>query len=220
MTSCGSFFFVCRSKRSRLLRAKENDGVWLLCWCVWRVECRLELDNSLHGSVQSAGRCQSAPVESSGDMSADENVEVVMSVSGATELVLFCKLMLLVWNPALSWPKILLPRPVSPLPWPPWLGDLPSAVTDQKSHFSLHLQGAIVHAGSATTKQTVNSLMSEVGTNTVTSPTTVPFCGEDDAFACWEPNSCRLLAITNKLPFNVCTLVTLKSAHVALGRLK
>ena len=28
------------------------------------------------------------------------------------------------------------------------------------------------------------------------------------------------MAITNKLPFNVCTLVTLKSAHVALGRLK
>ena len=63
-----------------------------------------------------------------------------MSIGGATTrraLVLFCNA---VWNPALSWLKILLARPVSPLPWPPWLGDLPSAVTDQESvTSSLHL---------------------------------------------------------------------------------
>ena len=78
-----------------------------------------------------------------------------MSVGGATRaLVLFCNA---VWNPALSWLKILLASPVSPLLWPPWLGGLPSAVIEKR-----HLESAlaikapaIVHAWSATTKQTV-----------------------------------------------------------------
>ena len=50
-------FFLCRSKRSGLLRTKENDKtmrVWLLCWRVRRVDRRLKDDSlcslSLHGS--------------------------------------------------------------------------------------------------------------------------------------------------------------------------
>ena len=122
-------FFLCRSKRSRLLRAKElTMRVWLLCWRVWRVDRRLQ-DNSLcslslHGSEGRSSKvlvadASSAPVGSSATIwtvSADEtDVEVVMSLSGATRaLVLFCNAVGV--NPALSWPKILLARPVSPLP--------------------------------------------------------------------------------------------------------
>ena len=72
----------------------------------------------------------------------------------------FRSVMLLVWNLALNFVtvNILLARPVSPLNWPPWPGDLPSAVTDQESATSsLHLpqfkSPAIVQAWSATTKQ-------------------------------------------------------------------
>ena len=148
-----------------------------------------------------------------------------MSVGGAPRaLVLFCNA---VWNPALSWLKILVARSVLPLPSPPWLGDLPSAVTDQKSvTLSLHLPSRHRQSsmfGQRQPKKTVwIRWCRRWAQSTVTSPTDGVWwtvCGEDDAFACWEPNSCSCWQSPN-LPFYVCTLVTLKSAHVALGRLK
>ena len=111
----------------------------------------------------------------------------------------FCSVMLLVWNPALSWPKVLLARPVSPLPWPPWLGDLPSAVTDQ-------LQKSVTSSLHLPSRHRQSSMLGQRWPNklwicwcrrwapsTFTSQTDDDWCtvyGEDDGFARWEPNSC------------------------------
>ena len=99
------FLFLCRSKRSGLLRTKENDeGVAALLTPVGRVNRRLKDDSLccllLHGSEGRSSKvlvadASSAPVRSSATIrtvSANEtHVEVVMSVSGATRAhLLFC----------------------------------------------------------------------------------------------------------------------------------
>ena len=186
---------------------RKTMRVLLLCWRAWRADRRLKDDSlcslSLHGSKGRSSKVlvvdtSSAPVRSS----AREWVQTRRTWKWWYRWVVqrehsFCSVTLLVWNPALSWPKMLA-RPVSPLPWPPWLGDLPSAVTDQKTrHFESALAfkaPAMVHAWSVTTKQTVwISWCRTWAHSTVTSQKDDDWCavcGEDDGFSCWERNSC------------------------------
>ena len=202
---------VCCSKRSGLLRTKETMKVWLLCWRLWRVDRRLKdvslCSLSLRGSEGRSSKvlvadARRAPVGSSATIrivSADETDAEVTSVSGATRaLVLFCNAVGVKPSPFV--PQDFSPRPVSPLPWLPWLCDLPSAVIGQKSVTSnLHLPSkacapAIVHARWTTTKQTAwIRWCRRWAQSTVTSQTDGDWCavcGEDGGFACWEPNSC------------------------------
>ena len=147
---------------------------------MWKVDRRLKDDSlfslSLHGSEGRSSKVlvadgSSAPVGSSATIrtvSADEtDVEVVMSVSGATRaLVLFCNAVGV--------------KP-SPFVTEDFVGkaSVTTALTtvarrltlcchrSKKRHFEFALAfkaPAIVHTWSATTKQTVNSLMSGVGT--------------------------------------------------------
>ena len=113
----------------------------------------------------------SAPVGSSAairTVSADEtDVEVVMSVSGATRaLVLFCNAVGVKPSPFVT--EDLVGKASVTTALTTVAGRLTLCCDrSAKHHFESALAfkaPAIVHAWSATTKQTVNSLMSEVGT--------------------------------------------------------
>ena len=149
---------------------------------MWRVDRRLnsKYDSlcslSLHGSEVRSSKvlvadASSAPVGSSATIqavSADEtDVEVVMSVSGAMRaLVLFCNAVGVKPSPFVTGHFVGMASVTTTLTTVARRLTL-CCDRSEKRHFESALAfkaPAFVHAWSATTKQTVNSLMSEVGT--------------------------------------------------------
>ena len=199
---------------------------------------------SLHGSegrsskVLVADATSSAPVGSSSTIQAvsagETDVEVVMSVSGAMRaLVLFCNAVGVKPSPfvAEDFAKLARRRPASPPPWPPWLGDLPPAVTDQKSVTScLHLPSRHRHSfmlgqrrpnklwirwGWRWHKARLLLRRTVIGAQSVVKTMELLVGNLSNSCSCytWQsPTNCH----STFAP----ALVTLKSAHVALGRLK
>ena len=162
----------------------------------------------LHGSEGRSSKVfvadtSSATVGSSATIrtvSADETaVEVVMSVSGALRaLVLFCKAVGVKPSPFVT-EDFVGKASVTTAPWPQWLGNWPSAVTDQKSvTSSLHLpsrhrQSSMLGHDQRRPNKLWILWCRRWAPSTVTSQTDDDWCavcGEDDGFACWEPNSC------------------------------
>ena len=112
-------------------------------------------------------------------------------------LVLFCNAVGVKPSPFVTEDFVGKARPASPLPWPPWLGDLPFAVTDQKSvTSSLHLPSRHRHStmlGQRRPNKLWIRWCRRWAQSTVTSQTDGDWCavcGEDNGTACWEPNSC------------------------------
>ena len=194
---------------SATYEAENDEGVAALLTRVDGVDRRLK-DNSwcslsLYGSEGRSSKvlvadASSAPVGSSATIrpvSADEtDVEVVMSVSGATKA-----LMLLIGvkpSPFVTEDFVRKASVTTALTTVAKLKRLTlCCVRSEKRHFESALAfraPAIVHAWSATTKQTVwIRWCRRWAQNTVTSQTYDDWCavcGEDDEFACWEPNSC------------------------------
>ena len=179
----------------------------------------------------------SAPVGSSATIrtvSADEtDVEVVMSVSGAKRALasLFCNAVGVKPSPFVTENfvgKVSVTTALTTV-----AGRLILCCDrSEKRHFESALAfkaPAIVHAWSATTKQTVNSLMSEVGTKhryfsdgrrLVRSLWTMELLVGNLTAAVGTCSNLHGNHLQTAIKFNICTSVTLKSAHVALGRLK
>ena len=242
-----SFFFFCTAQKGVVCYVQRKTiRVWLLCWRVWRVDRRLKdvslCSLSLHGSEGRSSKvlvadASSAPALSrrqrydlDSARSADETVvEVVMLRSGATRALV-------------SFYNAVGVKP-SPFVTEDFVGkaSVTTALTTvarrltlccdwrEKRHFESALasvQGTGNRPCLVSDDQTVWIRWCRRWTqSTVTSQTDDDWCavcGEDDGFACWQPNSLQLLylAITYKLQYNVCTLVTLKSTHIAWGRLK